>query len=64
MAIDFDPAFITDAQQRMSERWPIDLRIHDILSSPLGETFDGAYAMDVLEHIPQDKEDQFIGKDA
>src|SRR3954469_950039 len=32
VAIDFDPAFIADALQRMSERWPIDLRIHDILS--------------------------------
>jgi 2-polyprenyl-3-methyl-5-hydroxy-6-metoxy-1,4-benzoquinol methylase len=60
VAIDFDPKFIADATERASKRWPVDLRIHDILRAPLVEKFDGAYAMDVLEHIPKDKEDQFL----
>ena len=60
VAIDFDPKFIADATERASKRWPIDLRIHDILRAPLAEKFDGAYAMDVMEHIPKDKEDQFL----
>ena len=60
-AIDFDPVFIADAKARMNRSWPIDLRVHDMLAGPLPEIFDGAYAVDVLEHISAESEGRFIG---
>jgi 2-polyprenyl-3-methyl-5-hydroxy-6-metoxy-1,4-benzoquinol methylase len=60
VAVDFDPKFIEDAKLRASDRWPIELRVHDILQCPVEDQFDGIYSMDVLEHISADKEDVFI----
>ncbi|HEX4411535.1 MAG TPA: class I SAM-dependent methyltransferase [Xanthobacteraceae bacterium] len=60
VAIDFDPEFIADAKERATDRWPIDLRLHDILKAPVQDRFDAAYSMDVLEHISADQEDAFI----
>lgn len=59
-AIDFDPIFIEDARERMDPEWPIDCRVHDMLAGPIAEAFDGAYAIDVLEHISPDREDDFL----
>jgi 2-polyprenyl-3-methyl-5-hydroxy-6-metoxy-1,4-benzoquinol methylase len=59
-AVDFDPIFIEEARGGADERWPLDLRVHDMLDGPLNEGFDGAYALDVLEHIPADREDEFV----
>ena len=33
----------------------------DMMAGPLKENFDGAYAVDVIEHIPAEQEHQFIG---
>lgn len=60
-AVDFDLDFVNDAKARFSERWPIDVRMHDMLDGPVDGTFDGAYSLDVLEHIPEQDEDRFIG---
>jgi 2-polyprenyl-3-methyl-5-hydroxy-6-metoxy-1,4-benzoquinol methylase len=59
-AVDFDPVFIDDVKARMDQRWPIDARVHDMLQGPLQGEFDAAYAIDVLEHIPADKEHIFL----
>ena len=59
-AIDFDPVFVKDVLDRMEEHWRFECRIHDILEGPVEGIFDGAYALDVLEHIPQEKEKCFI----
>jgi 2-polyprenyl-3-methyl-5-hydroxy-6-metoxy-1,4-benzoquinol methylase len=60
-AIDFDAVFIKDAAERMDEHWKMDFRVHDILDGPIEPgSFDGAYSLDVLEHIPKDKEDKFL----
>ena len=61
VAVDFDPVFIEDVNARMDPAWPIDCRVHDMLAGPVHGEFDGAYAIDVLEHIPADKEDVFLG---
>ncbi len=61
VATDFDPAFVRDALDRMEERWKFDCRVHDLLEGPVAESFDGAYTLDVLEHIPQNLEDRFLG---
>jgi cyclopropane fatty-acyl-phospholipid synthase-like methyltransferase len=59
-AVDFDPNFVEDANSRMSERWPFVCRQHDLLEGPVEGSFDGAYSLDVLEHIPQKRERVFL----
>lgn len=59
-AVDFDSSFVEDANSRMSDRWPLTCFRHDLLAGPVPGSFDGAYSLDVLEHIPQDREHQFI----
>lgn len=62
VATDFDPVFIEDARERMKrDDWKADCRVHDMLSGPIAENFDAAYSLDVIEHIPQEKEDLFVG---
>jgi hypothetical protein len=59
-AIDFDPIFVDDVNKRMDPKWPFQCFTHDILSGPVPGCFDGAYALDVLEHISPSSEDDFI----
>lgn len=59
-AIDFDPEFIQDAKARMDPKWELDLRVHNILEKPVVDSFDGVFALDVLEHIPADQEHRFL----
>ena len=59
-AVDFDPSFVEDANARMSDRWPFICKQHDLLERPVEGVFDGAYCLDVLEHIPAEQEDRFI----
>lgn len=59
-AIDFDQVFIKDINERMEQRWRFECKVHDILSGPMGEIFDAAYSIDVLEHIPKEKEDIYM----
>ena len=61
IAIDFDRAFIENAKECMSDKWPIEFCLHDILAGPVKHSqLDGAFSLDVLEHISSNKEDQFI----
>jgi len=58
---DFDGAFIEDVKSRMDPKWPLaDAFVHDMLSGPVPGQFDAAYALDVLEHIAPNREDDFI----
>ncbi len=59
-AVDFDPVFIEDARSRANPHWPMETLVHDMLKGPVPGKFDGAYAMDVLEHINPDMEDRFV----
>ena len=59
-ATDFDPIFIDDVKSCMSSRWPIETFVHDMLSGPVDRNFDAAYALDVLEHIDAEREDDFL----
>lgn len=61
VAVDFDPLFVDDVNSRMEERWPLTCKVHDMLSGPMDTQFDGAYSIDVLEHILPKDEDRFIG---
>ena len=59
-AVDFDPVFVQDVIDRMDPRWEIDCRVHDMLCGPVEGTFDAAYSLDVIEHIPAGDEDRFL----
>jgi 2-polyprenyl-3-methyl-5-hydroxy-6-metoxy-1,4-benzoquinol methylase len=60
-ATDFDPIFIEDASQRVDPDWPFECVVHDMLAGPMDRKFNGAYAVDVIEHIPASDENRFIG---
>jgi cyclopropane fatty-acyl-phospholipid synthase-like methyltransferase len=60
VAVDLVEAFIDSARKTAPSKWPIDFSCHDMLSGPVSGTFDGAYSLDVLEHIPQSQEGRFI----
>ncbi len=60
-ATDFDPVFVEDVNRRMDPAWPFECVVHDMLNGPMPQKFDGAYAVDVVEHIQQADEDRFIG---
>ena len=58
---DFDPIFIDDVKARQLGRWKFeDAFVHDILAGPVSGSFDGIYALDVLEHIPPAEEHGFM----
>jgi len=60
-ATDFDPVFVEDVNRRKDSAWPFECVVHDMLNGPMPQRFDGAYAVDVVEHIQQADEDRFIG---
>lgn len=60
VAVDIVDAYIESARRTASGRWPIDFRCHDMLKGPVAGTFDGAYSLDVLEHIPASDERRFL----
>ena len=60
-ATDFDPLFVARVNQNKSPRWPFECLVHDMMAGPLARGFDGAYAIDVLEHIPREQEERFVG---
>lgn len=59
-AIDFDPVFVKDVNERMEERWEFECKVHDILSLPMDGIYDAAYSIDVIEHIPKEDEQRFM----
>ena len=59
-AIDFDPVFVEDARRNMSTRWRFEVLEHDILKSVVPGRFDGAFSLDVIEHIRGSQEDVYL----
>jgi cyclopropane fatty-acyl-phospholipid synthase-like methyltransferase len=60
VGVDFDPQFIADANERRSDRWPIEFHVHDVVAAPVPGLFDAAFSLDVFEHIPRHLEDEFL----
>lgn len=58
--VDIDPLFIEDANERMDAKWPFTCGVHDITSGPVPGTFDAAFSLDVLEHIPKEQDDVYF----
>lgn len=60
-AVDFDPVFIKDIQDRMTDRWAFEARCHDILEGPVEAcAFDAIYSLDVMEHITKQDEHRYV----
>ena len=62
-AIDINKNLIEEAKKRKSKKYPVHHIHHDILSGPISKKknlFDGAYSLDVLEHIHKKNEKKFI----
>jgi 2-polyprenyl-3-methyl-5-hydroxy-6-metoxy-1,4-benzoquinol methylase len=60
-ATDFDATFVEDVLERMDERWSFECIQHDLLEGAVPGRYDAAYALDVIEHIPQEQELLFTG---
>ena len=60
VGVDFDPVFVDDAIAGMEDPWRFEVRVHDMLAGPVAGSFNAAYALDVLEHIYEADEDQFL----
>ncbi len=59
-ATDFDPVFVADVNRRMDPKWRFECRQHDMLSGSFPGQYDGAYALDVIEHIQPKDELAFV----
>ena len=59
-ATDFDPVFVADVTRRMDPQWRFECKAHDMLSGPFPGRYDGAYALDVIEHIEPKDEQNFV----
>jgi 2-polyprenyl-3-methyl-5-hydroxy-6-metoxy-1,4-benzoquinol methylase len=59
-ATDFDEVFVKDVEDRMVDRWRFRVFTHDLLAGPLPGSYDGVFALDVLEHIKQEDEHTFL----
>ncbi len=59
-AVDFDPVFVENAQNEMPATCRFNCEVHDMTKSPFFGTFQGAYSLDVIEHISQSDEEHFI----
>jgi 2-polyprenyl-3-methyl-5-hydroxy-6-metoxy-1,4-benzoquinol methylase len=57
---DFDKTFIDDIESRQQDNWHLDARVHDMTISPIQESFDGIFCLDVLEHIEKSSEETFL----
>lgn len=63
-AIDFEPLVLNDAKARYEREGEDRVRfaVHDICNGPIDERgFDAAYSLDVIEHIPEEREGLFMG---
>ncbi len=60
-AIDIEPLVIEDNLKRTAhEGWRCSYEVLDITSNIPKERFDGAFALDVIEHIPPEREEYFM----
>lgn len=59
-ATDFEPLLIEDNKKRLKDHKNITFSLHDIVEKPFPSQFDAVFALDVIEHIPPEKEPAFF----
>src|SRR5690242_9525851 len=57
---DIDSSFVEEAEKTTSKNPKIRTQVHNIIDCPLGEVFDAAYSLDVLEHVSPTDQDRFL----
>jgi len=60
VAIDFYKPYIRSCNQRLSKLNNIEFRGFDIIDGPIKESFDGVFALDVVEHLDPVSENDFM----
>jgi len=61
ISIDFYKSNVDSCKRRLEDKISnIRFEGHDMIDGPIDENFDGAFALDVLEHIDPKHEEQFI----
>ncbi|HWR98889.1 MAG TPA: class I SAM-dependent methyltransferase [Candidatus Methanoperedens sp.] len=60
-AVDFDPILVENAREINAERTGLTFETVDLTEAAPAGTFDAAYSLDVIEHIPREKEQAFLG---
>jgi 2-polyprenyl-3-methyl-5-hydroxy-6-metoxy-1,4-benzoquinol methylase len=60
VAIDFYKPYIESCLERFQSKQSIEFRGFDMLEGPIRENFQGAFALDVMEHIDSRDEDRFM----
>lgn len=60
--VDFEPLVLNDAIKRYKSEGVSNVKfsVHDMLKGSIDSKFDAAFSLDVIEHIPQDKELIFV----
>jgi cyclopropane fatty-acyl-phospholipid synthase-like methyltransferase len=58
--IDFEPLVIEDAIKRNTFGRRCTFGVHDMIKGPVSGSFDAAFSLDVIEHIPPSLEDPFL----
>jgi 2-polyprenyl-3-methyl-5-hydroxy-6-metoxy-1,4-benzoquinol methylase len=60
--IDFEPLVLEEARKCVQEEFTdrCTFSVHNIVDGPLDRSYDGAYSLDVIEHIPESLEDKFM----
>jgi len=61
--IDFEPLVLNDAKTRYAQEGETraSFAVHDLTEGPVDvKTFDAAYSLDVIEHVPVEIEDRFM----
>jgi len=59
---DFDPLFMQDAAERQNDKYRYGTRVIDLLEDKIEGIFDAVYSLDVLEHIPAEREHEVLRK--
>jgi 2-polyprenyl-3-methyl-5-hydroxy-6-metoxy-1,4-benzoquinol methylase len=57
---DFDPEFIESASANAHLEYSFESLVHNYMNGPMNASFDAAYLLDVLEHIPAKDERLFL----
>lgn len=60
VAVDMDPIFVKDVNDRADAAWQFECRVHDIICGPVAGPFDAAFSLDVIEHIPPTREGTYV----
>lgn len=60
--IDFEPQVLSEAVKNVEVEFQGRCRfaVHDITAAPIEDSFDGAYSLDVIEHLSVDLENSFM----